>query len=264
MGTVPNSLAAFIERGEMRDLSLAVVNRTRPEPIQRLLEETVGGRTVDVSELDVPDASELDVPDASENLVVLLDGDEVVATSPLGALEEELLLVNSDLYVTGGKALGDVTLPAVIEALDEVPFRVRGYPASNSEKLPLIVISRYIEQLAWDHGSGRLRSSFQRLSRLDDERGTRDVYWTVGEADVDVHVYGVPDWVPPASFPGVVHVGYHGEFRTSWFVVFHADDAAARTAALVAERVGDNEWDALWTFDDDRIESINRYIERAL
>ena len=95
MGTVPNSLAAFIERGEMRDLSLAVVNRTRPEPIQRLLEETVGGRTVDVSELDVPDAS--------ENLVVLLDGDEVVATSPLGALEEELLLVNSDLYITGGK-----------------------------------------------------------------------------------------------------------------------------------------------------------------
>jgi hypothetical protein len=52
---------------------------------------------------------------------------------------------------------------------------VWGSPASNSEKLPLIVISRYIEQLAWQHETGRLRSSFQRLSRLDDERGTRRV-----------------------------------------------------------------------------------------
>jgi hypothetical protein len=256
MGTGADSLAAFIERGETRDLSLAVVNRTRPQPIQRMLEETFDERTLGVDELDLPDTA--------ENVVVLLDGDDVVASSPLEALERELLFVNSDLYITGAKSLGDVTLPAVIEALEETPFRVRGYPTSPSEKLPLIVISRYIEQLAWHHGSGYLRSSFQRLSRLDDERGTREVYRTVGETDVAVHVYGVPDWIPPKSFPGVIHAGYRGEFRTSWFVVFHAPDSAARTAALVAERVDDNVWEARWTFDDDRIESINRYIERTL
>jgi DICT domain-containing protein len=109
------------------------------------------------------------------------------------------------------------------------------------------MISRYIEQLAWQHETGRLRSSFQRLSRLDDERGTRRVYRTLGETDVDVHVYGVPDWLPPETF-----------------VVFHAEDAAARTAALVAEKVSDNEWEALWTFDDDWVRAVNRYIERAL
>ena len=86
----------------------------------------------------------------------------------------------------------------------------------------------------------------------------------MGNTDVDVHVYGVPDWLPPESFPAVVHAGYDGEFRTSWFVVFQADDPDAETAALVAEHVGDNEWDALWTFDDDRIRAINRYIERTL
>jgi len=256
MWDVPESLAGFIESGQERDLSLAVANRTRPRPIQDMLEETFDERTIEVEELDLPDAA--------EDVVVLFDGDEVVATSPLRVLEDEVLFVNSDLYITGAKALGDVTLPSVFTNLAETPFRVRGYPASDSEKLPLIMISRYIEQLAWQHGSGRLRSSFQRLSRLDDERGTRQVYRTIGETDVDVHVYGVPDWVPPRPFPGVVHAGYHGEFRTSWFVVFHADDADVETAALVAERVGDNEWEALWTFDDDRVRAVNRYIERAL
>jgi hypothetical protein len=256
MSDPPDSLAAFIERGETRDLSLAVVNRTRPRPIQTMLEETFDEGMVGVEELDVEDAE--------ENVVLLLEDDEVVATSPLRALEDEILTVNSDLYITGTKSLGDVDLPAVIANLTETPFRVRGYPVSNSEKLPLIMISRYIEQLAWQHETGRLRSSFQRLSRLDDERGTRQVYRTLGETDVDVHVYGVPDWLPPETFPGVVHAGYHGEFRTSWFVVFHAEDVAARTAALVAEKVGDNEWEALWTFDDDRVRAANRYIERAL
>jgi len=256
MVDTPDSLAAFVERGTPRGRSLAVVNRTRPQPIQAMLEETFGGRSVDVTELDVSDAA--------EDVVVVLDGDEVIASSPLQALEDELLLVNSDLYVTGTKSLGDVTLPAVLEGLEETPFRVRGYPASDSEKLPLIVISRYIEQLAWRRESGRLRSSFQRLSRLDDERGTKEVYRQLAETAVDVHVYGVPDWIPPAPFPGVIHAGYHGEFRSSWFVVYHAEDADARTAALVAERVGDNEWEALWTFDDDRVRAVNRYVERAL
>jgi len=256
MSDPPDSLAAFIESGEMRDLSLAVVNRTQPQPIQSMLEETFGERSVEIEELDDDDAG--------ENTVLLLDGEEVIATSPLKELEDEILMVNSDLYITGTKALGDVSLPDVIAGLEETPFRVRGYPVSNSEKLPLIMISRYIEQLAWQHETGRLRSSFQRLSRLNDERGTRKVYRALGETAVDVHVYGVPDWLPPETFPGVIHAGYHGEFRSSWFVVFHAERADARTAALVAERVGENEWEALWTFDDDRVRAVNRYIERAL
>jgi len=252
----PDSLASFIESGEVADRSLAVVNRTRPQPIHDMLEELFAQQTVAVEELDVPDLE--------EDLVVLLDDGDVVATSPLRVFEDEILLVNSDLYMTGAKALEDVSMPAVLEGLEETPFRLRGYPASNAEKLPLIVMSRYIEKLAWEDGVGRLRSSFQRLSRLDDERGTREVYRKLGSEAVDVHVYGVPDWVPPKSFPGVVHAGYFGEFRSSWFVVHHADDEDARTAALVAERVGNNEWKALWTFQHDRVSAVNRYIERAL
>ncbi|WP_251344297.1 DICT sensory domain-containing protein [Haloplanus halophilus] len=252
----PDSLSSFIGSGEVADRSLAVVNRTRPQPIHDMLAELFAEQTVDVAELDVPDAE--------EDVVLLLEGDDVVASSPLRALEDEILLVNSDLYTTGTKRLEDVTVPAVLEGLAETPFRVRGYPASHSEKLPLIVMSRYIERLAWEHESGRLRSSFQRLSRLDDERGTRTVYRKLGSTDVDVHVYGVPDWLPSKSFPGVIHAGYAGEFRSSWFVVHHAENGDHRTGALVAERVDDDEWEGLWTFRPDRVRAVNRYIERAL
>jgi hypothetical protein len=79
----PDSLAAFIERAPARDLSIAVVNRTRPQPIQEMVEETFGERSIDVDELDVPDAE--------ADQVVVLDGDDVVATSPLAVLEDEIL-----------------------------------------------------------------------------------------------------------------------------------------------------------------------------
>jgi hypothetical protein len=252
----PDSLEAFIESEEVTDRSLAVLNRTRPEPVQDMLVELFADQSVAVEELDAPESD--------DDVVVLLEDGDVVASSPLSELEEEILLVNSDLYITGAKGLEDVSLPAVIEGLADVPFRVRGYPASDSEKLPLIVMSRYIERLAWEHGSGRLRSSFQRLSRLKDERGTKTVYQTLGEGDVDVHVYGVPNWVPPEPFPGVIHAGYTGEFRTSWFVVHHAPDDESRTAALAADRVDANVWKAVWTFQPDRVRALNRYIEREL
>jgi DICT domain-containing protein len=109
-----------------------------------------------------------------------------------------------------------------------------------------------------------LRSSFQRLSRIDDERGTRNAYRQIASTDVDVHVYGVPDWLPPEEFSGVVHAGYTGEFRTSWFVVHHSEDPESRDAALVAEHVGDNEWDAVWTFRPERVRAVNRYVERTM
>ncbi|WP_248897652.1 DICT sensory domain-containing protein [Haloplanus halobius] len=237
MTDLPESLAAFIDRGEARDLSLAVVNRTHPQTIHDMV-------------------AERRLPDADEDLVLLLEGGEVVASSPLSALEDEILLVNSDLYSTGTKSLEDATVPDVIANVEETAFRLRGYPASHSEKLPLIIVSRYIERVAWKQGSGRLQSSFQRLFRLDDEHGTRAVYEQLAETGLDVHVYGVPDWVPPPSFSGVVHAGYHGEFRSSWFVVYHSEDDD-RTAALVAERVADDEWEALWTVQPGRVRAVN-------
>ncbi|MFC6725565.1 histidine kinase, partial [Halobium palmae] len=163
--------------------SLVVVNRTEPEPVQRMLDSLFDGQPVSVDESAVDDAD--------DDVVVLVKDDELVATSPLAALERSLLLVNSDRYITGAQRVGTVDPPDVILGLRDTPFRVRGYPASNSEKLPMILVSRYVERLAIDGGSGRLRAAFQRLSRIEDERGTLAVYERLADTDVDVHLYGV-------------------------------------------------------------------------
>ncbi len=66
---------------------------------------------------------------------------------------------------------------------------------------------------------GTIRSSFQRLSRIDDELGTRRVYERLGGTGVDAHPYGVPD-APPTGLDATIHGGRSVDFTDSWFVVF--------------------------------------------
>jgi hypothetical protein len=217
-------------------------------------------------------------PSEIENLVLLMEGDEVVAGSTLGELGDAVLLVNSDLYITGSRSLTDVDLPSVISGLDGATFTLRGYPESNRQKLLLITISRFIERVAWTAGDGTLRSSFQRLSRIDDEVGTREVYERVAATGVDTHLYGVPDELP-AGLDAVVHAGDGPDFTDSWFVVYRPPEGPHQAAsepesdlkraveggvALLAVETEPRVWRGLWTFDADRIERVNRYIERRL
>ncbi|WP_096393328.1 hypothetical protein [Halorubrum trapanicum] len=219
-----------------------------------------------------------DDPDEIENLVLLMEGDEVVAGSTLGELGDAVLFVNSDLYITGSRSLADVDLPSVISGLDDATFTLRGYPESNRQKLLLITISRFIERAAWTAGDGTLRSSFQRLSRIDDEVGTREVYERISATGVDTHLYGVPDELP-ADLDAVVHAGDDPDFTDSWFVVYRPPEGAHPAESdpdsdlvrgieggvgLLAVETEPRVWRGLWTFDADRISRVNRYIERNL
>ena len=105
--------------------------------------------------------------DQTAEIAAVRDG-EVVATSPAAALLESLLLVNSDVYITGSRALEDAGLPAVLWALHEIPFQLRGYPDSDSEKLLLIAVSRAIERRAT--GCHRCRRSCLRRRRCQRAR----------------------------------------------------------------------------------------------
>jgi hypothetical protein len=189
-----------------------------------------------------------------------------------------VLFVNSDLYITGSRSLADVELPSVISGLDDATFTLRGYPESNRQKLLLITISRFIERVAWTAGDGTLRSSFQRLSRIDDEVGTRDVYERVADTGVDTHLYGVPDELPQ-DLAAVIHAGNDPDFTDSWFVVYRPPEGPhpARSdpesdlvrgveggVGLLAVETEPRVWRGLWTFDADRVSRINRYIERNL
>lgn len=238
------------------------------------------GPVIDVDALrrhdDVP--FDGDDPEDLENLALLVEGDEVVAGSTLDELGNAVLFVNSDLYITGSRTLDDVDLPSVIGGLADTTFSLRGYPESNRQKLLLITISRFIERAAWTAGDGTLRSSFQRLSRLDDEVGTRRVYERVSSVGVDTHLYGIPDELP-RDLDAVIHGGDTRDFTDSWFVVYRPPEGPRSVdvdpggdlkrgieggVGLLAVETEPRVWRGVWTFDPDQVMAMNRYIERNL
>ncbi|WP_017342447.1 DICT sensory domain-containing protein [Halorubrum sp. T3] len=248
------SLRSFFDELEASDRHLVLLNRSSPDPVRNLLDSLLDGQPVSVSEAEADTA-------ADDDVVALVEDGSVVARSTLDELLESVLLINSDLYKSGAIDLDEVALPAVFEGLDEVPFRVRGYPASNKEKLLLIVVSRVIERIAAEHGAGTLRASFQRLSRIDDERGTRDVYERVAGSGVDVHVYGVGEADSLSGLPITVHTGTSYPYQRSWFVVFTPPEGGdGDHVALLALEDEPNVWDGFWTFRPELVTRIERYI----
>jgi len=250
------TLNQFIQNADFKNYSLVTVNQESPLPAQSMLEKVFDDQPITVTEQQEPS----DETDA----VYLVEDNDVIASSPLKAIQESILLVNSDLYITGNREVSAVDPPDVISQLEDVRFELRGYPQSNNEKLLLIIISRYIERLAIETDNGRHRASFQRLSRLDDELGTKHVYEQLAESAVDTHVYGLPDWTPPPELEVTMHGGWSEAFQDSWFVVFKPQSQTAQHAALVALETSPNCWEAFWTYDTATVNEINRYIEEHL
>lgn len=246
----------FLMGTDVSERTLAIVGGNHPKPIRDLFEKTFGSLQLDTDSLQ-PGSEPEGVPDDS---VVLLEDGSVVATSPMSRLRNAVLLVNSDLYTTGLSGIDTHEPPEVIAALDEAVYTLRGFPDSTKEKLLLTVMSRYIERRALEVGDGRLDVAFQQISRLNDEYGTKTVYDRLARTDVDVHVYGVPD-DPPSDIDGLtVHSGRTPRYQRSWFVVFTPDGDDAEPAALVAVEMGDNIWRSRWTYDPERVETIQREI----
>jgi hypothetical protein len=252
----PNSILGFINAFDSGDQQkqLVVVNRTEPDPIQRIFQRAFG------SQISVTEAS---LEDAADNTVLLLDGETVLATSSLESVMQSFLLINSDMYKTSLKGIEEYQLPDVLSMMDEKVLTLRGYPASNKEKLLLIAVSRYIEATALSAGNGRLDAAFQRLSRLDDEFGTRQVYRRLSDSGVSVHTYGVSgrNWIRNEGLELSVHTKDTPEYRNSWFVVYTPEESGTGDAgALLAWEVDPNEWRSTWTFDPEWVHRIQGYI----
>ena len=212
----------------------------------------------------VEDAESVDsaaeLVDPNDEVAVVRDG-AVAATASVDALMESLLLINSDVYITGSRGLSDAALPPILQALHDLPFQLQGFPDSDTEKLLLVAVSRAIERRALDAGRGTLRVGFQRLSRLVDEAGTRRVYERLAETDLAVHAYGVGDTALPDSLSVTAQTGTTELHRRGWFVVFQPPAASdAEPAALYAIEVGDNCWDGFWTYTPERVKGISEVV----
>lgn len=235
----------------------AVTIRVDPEasvaPIRKALT-----RIFDTEQVSVTEGSASQAADVA----AVRDG-RVVATSPADALMRSLLLINSDVYITGSRDLDDARLPAVLQALHDIPFQLRGYPESDSEKLLLIVVSRAIERRAAEIGAGTLRVGFQTLSRLVEEPGTYRVYQRLADTDLAVHAYGVGDVLPPDDIDLAVHTGTSQFYRKGWFVVFEPPTADGEPAGLYAVERSENEWDGFWTFEPARVDAMEAVIAES-
>lgn len=255
------SIRNFFNEIEDPNRNLIVLDQSSPAPVRGLLDRLVEGQPVSISEINTFETESTGDEDNTD-IVALVENGDILARSTLDELLESILLINSDLYRTGAIDLGDVVLPDVLRGLDEVPFRLRGYPKSNKEKLLLIIISRVIERIAAETGDGTLRASFQRLSRIQDEKGTYDVYDTLSNTGVEVHIYGVDDLDSSETPPVLVHTGTSYPYKRSWFVVFNppAGTDTADYAALVALEDEPNVWDAFWTFRPELVSRIENYI----
>ncbi len=252
-----NSIVSLLDSVETDPATLLVVNRTQPAPLLSLLERAFACQPVHVVEKRMPGPV--------EDEVILLTADGQVASSPLADVAESFLLINADRFRTGANDLAARSVPAVLRELTDIDFELEGYPASSKQKLLLIVMSRFVEARALRAGAGELHTGFQRLSRLDDEYGTRTVYDRLGDTDVETHVYGVDtrDTAIPAGVQA--HSGEGEAYRRSWFVVFEPDAGqAAEPVALLAWETGENVWRGMWTFDAARTASVADYIRSTL
>jgi hypothetical protein len=249
----PPTLCGFFDDVDGPSASLVTLNRSHPESVRSLLEDAFATQSVDLSERSIGTDD--------DDLLALRRGGEIVAVSSLDDVMRSFLLVNGDQFRTSTRGF-DEDVPDVLTGMDETLFDLRGYPDSNKEKLLLVLISRHIERLAYETGAGTFRSTFQRLSRLEDELGTRQVYERLAGRTLDVHVYGVPDETPE-WLDATIHGGTSDEYRNSWCVVFRSPAAVDPEAAMVAYQRRRNHWEGFWTYDDERVGRIDAYLERS-
>lgn len=252
-------LRELIERVEGESRTLTVVDRQASEIVQGMLDDLFDDQPVDV----VEDGGAGTVP---SDTVVVSRTDGSAFSSSLESLQNAILFVNSDTYISGSRDLEAVETPEAILGLADTVFTVKGYPDTRKQKFLLIELSRYIEARAWEHGVGELHSSFQYLSRLRDERGTQEVYRSLGESDVDVNIYGIADAPVPANIDAEVYTDSDDEeVLRSWFVVYTHPSEPDESAALVCYRLPAEDgrigpWKGFWTFDPERVENVRSYI----
>lgn len=199
------------------------------------------------------------LPDA---FLLLTDGEECLAAIDVDTLYEYLVEpLETDTFVHWSR--DDPRLSSAVQTfltnLDENVYRVE-----QETKLPLISISRTIEQRAGRGNAGTVHTGVQRLSRLRDERETWDTYVRLADRDVDVNLYGVPDWRPPATDSMTVFADEDGDcVGEFWFVVYETDGRDVG-GALLAHEVEPGTYTGFWTFRPELVSDLATHVETEL
>lgn len=176
---------------------------------------------------------------------------------------------------TDGDVVGIIGVEAV-EALFEPPIRPPGDRAGVSAgyralfeilektvltgmtRRELLAVSREIEDRAFRVGEGTLWVSFQTLSTF---RSQTDVYRTLGaETDLEIHIYGVEDWTPPAIDGITYHPKASERFEPYWVLAYDGGPDETQASGLVAEAHAEG-YTGFWTNDVATVETIANTFE---
>ena len=130
----------------------------------------------------------------------------------------------------------------------------------------LLATSREVEDRAFRVGEGTLYAGFQSLSAYQAQLPIYERLAT--ETDLRVHVYGAPDWRPPAIDGVSIHTGDTeeggsgaDELGAFWFVAFDGGGDDEMACALVAEQVSDDNYRGAWTYDSALVRAFTAYLD---
>lgn len=141
-----------------------------------------------------------------------------------------------------------------LDLLDDTLFR-------STNRRQLLATSREIEDLAWRRGEGRLHVGFQSLTALSAQISVYRQLAT--HTDLDVHVYGRPEWTPPDIDGLTVHAESNDEIVDVWFVAYDGDGDDDAKCAIVAEQQGPATYDGFWTYDPATVDELFAHLERT-
>jgi hypothetical protein len=204
---------------------------------------------------------------------------------------ETLPIPASAGYLTvrrGGEYRGSVAASAFADVADpprntpwDPAVRASGYTEFGSllagarftslDRPHLLATSREVEDRAFRVGEGTLYAGFQSLSAYQAQLPIYERL--VAETDLRVHVYGAPDWTPPAVDGVSLHTGdteeggpgaegpEADELGAFWFVAFDGGGDDEMACALVAEQVSDDNYRGAWTYDSAIVRAFTAYLD---
>lgn len=176
--------------------------------------------------------------------ITLSDGEDIIAAASLSSFTDSL--ADGDQYITRDNS----PYASILDHLDETLF-------TSWSIQRMTAASREIEDRAWRVGHGSLYAGFQTLSTL---QGELDLYERLGETDVEVHAYAVPDIEPPEYSTFSLHLERAAEIADTWFVVFDGGGDPTQKCALLAEEREPREFYGFWTYDESTVDWIIDYL----
>ncbi len=257
-------LRSLIDEVGNADHTIAVVGDDTAGPLTPLLADAFDDAGISVETTDdasntsgAGDGTEFDVDDlaggeldptvatgveSDGTTAVLLEEGVPVAASPMMDLYESILAINSDLFATGARGLGEVDLPDVLSGLADSRLRLRGIRSHTGEAPvdPHFTVHR-TGSLAGRLGT--IRSAFQQLANRRRDRDPTSLQTTRGNRRRRPHLRRRRRRSTDRRFgDGPRRTG--PAYRDSWFVVYRPPDGASTDgAALVSVETEPRVWD---------------------